>query len=150
MFVSAQYPKALPLLSVLVCTDRYSQAGVWLKHAECLHMLGDLEGAVISYSKVLSLASHHIDTRWGLLVVVCYCCQSLFTPRLQLATLYYQLGNPDDAIAVLEADPSGMEEEEAVDLNSGGETSTAIVSTPVKQPKAVSKKAKTSRPELQV
>lgn len=56
--------QALPLLSALVHTERYNQAAVWLKHAECLHTLHDLDGAAMSYSKVLSLAPHHTDTRY--------------------------------------------------------------------------------------
>ena len=63
---AAEYRAALPLLSALVGTSRYSQAGVWLKHAECQHMLNDLEGACMSYSKVLSLVPHHTDTRSAL------------------------------------------------------------------------------------
>ena len=63
-FFSDEYPKALPLLSALVHTDKYSQAGVWLKYAECQHMLNDLEAAASSYSKVISLAPNHTDTRW--------------------------------------------------------------------------------------
>ena len=63
VLVSGEYTKALPLLSALVGTSRYCQAGVWLKHAECQYMLNDLEGAVMSYSKVLSLAPYHTDTR---------------------------------------------------------------------------------------
>lgn len=67
--VAAEYTKALPLLAALVGTVRYCQAGVWLKHAECQHMLNDLEGAAMSYSKVLSLAPHHTDTRFACLTV---------------------------------------------------------------------------------
>ena len=58
------YSQAIPLLSALVQTTKYSQAGVWLKHAECQHMLNDPAAAAISYSKVISLAPHHIDSRY--------------------------------------------------------------------------------------
>ena len=51
-------------MSALVHTERYSQAGVWLKHAECLHMLGDMEAAAVSYSKVTALAPNHTETRY--------------------------------------------------------------------------------------
>lgn len=83
------YSQAIPLLSALVQTTKYSQAGVWLKHAECQHMLNDPAAAAISYSKVISLAPHHIDS------------------RLKLATLYVQLGLVEDALSVLESDPHG-------------------------------------------
>ena len=63
--VTDEYGKALPLLSALVQTDKYSQAGVWLKYAECQHMLNDLEAAAASYSKVITLAPNHTDTRFG-------------------------------------------------------------------------------------
>jgi len=51
------------VLSSLVRTEQYSQAGVWLKHGDCLHMLGELEEAVVSYNHVLSLSPGHTDTR---------------------------------------------------------------------------------------
>ncbi len=60
---TGEYIKALPLLTAMVGTSEYSQAGVWLKHAECQYMLNDLEGAAMSYSKVLSLAPTHTDSR---------------------------------------------------------------------------------------
>jgi general transcription factor 3C polypeptide 3 (transcription factor C subunit 4) len=78
--------QALPLLSALVHTHTYNQAGVWLRHAECLHTLQDLEAAAMSYSQVLSLAPHHTDT------------------RLVLATIYVQLGRVEDALALLESE----------------------------------------------
>ena len=105
--------RALPLLSALVHTQCYGQAGVWLKHAECLHTLQDLEGAAMSYSQVLNLAPHHTDTRyWSLtliptlLVLSClipppqtsssnHLCTtlllSLLPPQTSLATIYVQL-----------------------------------------------------------
>ena len=61
--LAGNYALALPLLATLVGTSSYSQAGVWLKHAECQYMLNDLEGAAVSYSKVLTLAPYHTDTR---------------------------------------------------------------------------------------
>lgn len=81
----AEYSKALPLLTSLTETKEFSQAGVWLKHAECLHMLHELEPAALSYSKVLSLAPHHTET------------------RMILASLYSQLGMTEDALALLDA-----------------------------------------------
>ena len=64
VFPSADYPKALPLLSALVGTSTYSQAGVWVKHATCQYVMNDLEGAAMSFSKVLSLAPGHTDSRY--------------------------------------------------------------------------------------
>ena len=58
-----EHSKALPLLSALVNTNKYSQAGVWLKYAECLQILNDLEGAAMAFSNVLVLAPHHTETR---------------------------------------------------------------------------------------
>ena len=40
-----EHSKVLPLLSSLIHTELFNQAGVWLKHAECLHALNDLEQA---------------------------------------------------------------------------------------------------------
>ena len=80
-----EYSKALSLLTLLVETENFSQAGVWLKHAECLHMLQELEQAAMSYVKVLSLAPHHTET------------------RMTLASLYSQLGMTEDALALLDA-----------------------------------------------
>ena len=82
---TAEYSKALPLLTLLTETHNFNQAGVWLKHAECHHMLNDLEQAALSYAKVLSLAPHHTET------------------RMTLASLYSQLGMTEDALALLVA-----------------------------------------------
>ena len=60
---TVEHSKALPLLSALVNTNKYSQAGVWLKYAECLQVLNDLEGAAMAFSNVLVLAPHHTETR---------------------------------------------------------------------------------------
>ena len=76
--------KALPLLSALVNTETFNQAEVWLKHAECLHALNELESAAMSYTRVLSLAPHHTET------------------RLTLASLYNQMGYMEDALALLD------------------------------------------------
>ena len=59
------------------------KAGVWLKHAECLHSLNQLESAAVSYAQVVALAPHHTNA------------------KLTLATIYGQLGRTDDALAVL-------------------------------------------------
>ncbi|XP_067298945.1 general transcription factor 3C polypeptide 3 [Pseudorasbora parva] len=79
-----EYNSALPLLSALVCSERYNLAVVWLRHAECLKALGHLEVAVKSYSKVVEMAPLHLDA------------------RLALSTLQQQLGRPNMALAALE------------------------------------------------
>ncbi|XP_016420806.1 general transcription factor 3C polypeptide 3-like [Sinocyclocheilus rhinocerous] len=79
-----EYKSALPLLSALVCSERYNLAVVWLRHAECLKALGHLEVAVKSYSKVVEMAPLHLDA------------------RLALSTLQQQLGRPNMALEALE------------------------------------------------
>ena len=96
------YSKALPLLSSLVRTDKFNQAGVWLKHAECHHMLHDMEAAALSYHRVLALAPRHTDT------------------RLTLATLYSQMGLTEDALALLDVPATEQEEEEEGEGGKGG------------------------------
>ncbi|XP_051982607.1 general transcription factor 3C polypeptide 3 [Xyrauchen texanus] len=78
-----EYNSALPLLSALVCSERYNLAVVWLRHAECLKALGHLEVAVKSYSKVVEMAPLHLDA------------------RLALSTLQQQLGRPNMALEAL-------------------------------------------------
>lgn len=79
-----EYISALPLLSALVCSERYNLAVVWLRHAECLKALGHLQVAVESYSKVVAMAPLHLEA------------------RLALSTLQQQLGKPDSALEALE------------------------------------------------
>lgn len=79
-----EYNSALPLLSALVCSERYNLAVVWLRHAECLKALGHLEVAVKSYSKVVEMAPLHLEA------------------RLALSTLQQQLGRPNMALEALE------------------------------------------------
>ncbi|KAG9349390.1 hypothetical protein JZ751_027833 [Albula glossodonta] len=79
-----EYSSALPLLSALVCSERYNLAVVWLRHAECLKALGHMEVAVKSYSKVVEMAPLHLEA------------------RLSLSTLQQQLGHPEQALKALE------------------------------------------------
>ena len=88
--IPVEYPKALPLLTLLTETNNFNQAGVWLKHGECLHMTQELEQAVISYARVLSLAPHHTET------------------RMTLASLYSQLGMTEEALELLDAGGCGL------------------------------------------
>uniref|UniRef100_A0A8D2Q360 General transcription factor IIIC subunit 3 n=1 Tax=Varanus komodoensis TaxID=61221 RepID=A0A8D2Q360_VARKO len=79
-----EYNSALPLLSSLVCSERYNLAVVWLRHAECLKALGYIERAAESYAKVVDLAPLHLDA------------------RISLSTLQQQLGRPEKALEALE------------------------------------------------
>ncbi|KAM9397692.1 general transcription factor 3C polypeptide 3 isoform 1-T1 [Salvelinus alpinus] len=79
-----EYNSALPLLSALVCSERYNLAVVWLRHAECLKALGHMEVAVTSYNKVVQMAPLHLEA------------------RLCLSTLQQQLGRPLCALKALE------------------------------------------------
>ncbi|TRZ00176.1 hypothetical protein DNTS_032255 [Danionella cerebrum] len=79
-----EYNSALPLLSALVCSERYNLAVVWLRHAECLKALCHLEVAVNSYNKVVEMAPLHLEA------------------RLALSTLQQQLGHPIMALQALE------------------------------------------------
>lgn len=104
-----EYASALPLLSVLVISEKYNLAVVWLRHAgrtnfhmlrvqfivmiwiyvylflECLKALGHMEMAAESYTKVVRMATLHLEA------------------RLSLATLQQQLGRPEDALKALES-----------------------------------------------
>ncbi|XP_033024750.1 general transcription factor 3C polypeptide 3 [Lacerta agilis] len=79
-----EYNSALPLLSSLVCSERYNLAVVWLRHAECLKALGYIDRAAESYGKVVDLAPLHLDA------------------RISLSTLQQQLGRPEKALEALE------------------------------------------------
>uniref|UniRef100_UPI00398E6898 general transcription factor 3C polypeptide 3 isoform X1 n=1 Tax=Pristiophorus japonicus TaxID=55135 RepID=UPI00398E6898 len=80
-----EYNSALPLLSALVCSERYNLAVVWLRHAECLKALGHMELAAESYAKVVAMAPLHLDA------------------RISLSTLQQQLGRPEKALEALES-----------------------------------------------
>uniref|UniRef100_A0A8C5S9J3 Ral transcription factor IIIC subunit 3 n=1 Tax=Laticauda laticaudata TaxID=8630 RepID=A0A8C5S9J3_LATLA len=79
-----KYDLALPLLSSLVCSERYNLAVVWLRHAECLKALGYIDRAAESYAKVVDLTPLHLDA------------------RISLSTLQQQLGRPEKALEALE------------------------------------------------
>ncbi|OCT86295.1 hypothetical protein XELAEV_18019987mg [Xenopus laevis] len=81
---AGEYNSALPLLSALVCSEKYNLAVVWLRHADCLKALGHMEKAAESYSKVVDMAPLHLDA------------------RISLSTLQQQLGQPEKALEALE------------------------------------------------
>ncbi|XP_069471822.1 general transcription factor 3C polypeptide 3 isoform X2 [Ambystoma mexicanum] len=79
-----EYNSALPLLSALVCSERYNLPVVWLRHAECLKALGHMELSAESYGKVVEMAPLHLDA------------------RISLSTLQQQLDQPERALEALE------------------------------------------------
>ncbi|KAM8933598.1 general transcription factor 3C polypeptide 3 isoform 2-T2 [Pelodytes ibericus] len=79
-----EYNSALPLLSALVCSEKYNLAVVWLRHSDCLKALGHMEQAAESYSKVVDMAPLHLDA------------------RISLSTLQQQLGQPEKALEALD------------------------------------------------
>ena len=46
---------------------------MWLKYADSLQVLNDLEGAAMAFSKVLALAPHHTETRSSVQVKLHHC-----------------------------------------------------------------------------
>ncbi|KAJ7323395.1 General transcription factor IIIC, polypeptide 3 [Desmophyllum pertusum] len=82
--------EALEILDMLIETENYCLAGVWLKKGECLNSLGRSEEAALAYAQVVSLAPNHLDA------------------RLILASLHQQLGRPNQALDVL-SDHRGRE-----------------------------------------
>lgn len=77
------YDEALPILNMLLGSNKYNMAGIWLRKGECLHSLGRLEEAITAYTQVVHLAPNHLDA------------------RLILASLYQQVGRPNQALDVL-------------------------------------------------
>lgn len=63
---SGHYKQAEQLLKMLVKTQNYNLAAVWLRYGQCLNILGDVHGAVQAYAKVVELAPTHIGARMSL------------------------------------------------------------------------------------
>ncbi|XP_062578498.1 general transcription factor 3C polypeptide 3-like [Saccostrea cucullata] len=82
------YAEAKPILQRLVCSENYNLAAVWLRLAECLNSLGDLERAEEAYSKVVEMAPSHIGA------------------RMSLSTLQQHLGKHEEALKALHRDES--------------------------------------------
>ena len=59
------------------------QPMVWLRYAECLSALQDIQGSVAAYENVVKVVPNH------------------FAACVSLSALYQQLGRPDDAVKVL-------------------------------------------------
>ncbi|EDO31296.1 predicted protein [Nematostella vectensis] len=80
---NSNYEEALPIFDILVTTEKYNQAGVWLNKAQSLISLGRLEEAAAACTQVVSLAPSHLEA------------------RVQLSSLLQQLGRHDKAIEIL-------------------------------------------------
>nr|XP_006815709.1 PREDICTED: general transcription factor 3C polypeptide 3-like [Saccoglossus kowalevskii] len=95
------YKEAKPILALLVNSEKYNLAAVWLRYAECVNCLGELQLASVCYHKVIKLAPSHLEA------------------RLALSAIEQQLGHTDQALQVLSQDISETmetegEEEEVV------------------------------------
>ncbi|ESP05339.1 hypothetical protein LOTGIDRAFT_208362 [Lottia gigantea] len=77
------HESAIPILETLVKSTNFDKAAVWLRYAECLSSIGDLQGAVEAYTKVVDLAPAH------------------FGARVSLSALQQQLGKHDEAVEIL-------------------------------------------------
>ncbi|ESN94955.1 hypothetical protein HELRODRAFT_120372, partial [Helobdella robusta] len=78
------YAHAERLLKLLLNSQNYNLAAVWLRFAECLKFLNKSDEAILAFSKVVEMASDHIEA------------------RMCLSNLYQQLGRYDEAIYVLQ------------------------------------------------
>uniref|UniRef100_H2ZEG2 General transcription factor IIIC, polypeptide 3 n=1 Tax=Ciona savignyi TaxID=51511 RepID=H2ZEG2_CIOSA len=56
-----EHVQALVVLNLLVTSPNYSLAAVWLKHAECERICGNLEKSLKSYRQCVRLAPGHIE-----------------------------------------------------------------------------------------
>lgn len=61
----------------------FFQPAVWLKYAECLENLREIEAAVTAFTHVVDMAPSHVGA------------------RMSLAKLHQQLGKHDDALKAL-------------------------------------------------
>ena len=75
----------LLIYSSKIVNEKYLQAAVWLQYAECLNSLGELDEAARAFQQVLEQVPTHN------------------TARLALSAIQHQLGNPDEAISVLQS-----------------------------------------------
>ncbi|XP_071165996.1 general transcription factor 3C polypeptide 3-like [Mytilus edulis] len=77
------YKEAKGILEQLVASTNYSLAAVWLKFAECLDHLKDIDAAVTAFSHVVEMAPSHVGA------------------RMSLAMLHQQQGKHDEALRAL-------------------------------------------------
>ncbi|XP_077981936.1 general transcription factor 3C polypeptide 3-like [Glandiceps talaboti] len=83
---TGQYQEAKPILATLVNSHKYNLAAVWLRYAECVNSLGEVQLASHCYSKVIDLAPSHLEA------------------RLALSAIQQQLGHTDEALKILSQD----------------------------------------------
>ena len=81
-----RHKDALPLLEILVNSENYSLAAVWLRLAECLKACGKLEESINAYNQVVEQAPQQVDV------------------RVTLATMLTALRRDEQAINVLTQD----------------------------------------------
>uniref|UniRef100_A0A2H1VB16 DNA ligase 4 n=1 Tax=Spodoptera frugiperda TaxID=7108 RepID=A0A2H1VB16_SPOFR len=67
---TGQHELAIQLLEPLVKNNSFDLGAVWLKHAECLYMLGRETDAINSFYKVLIHAPQHPDARRKLYAIL--------------------------------------------------------------------------------
>ncbi|XP_067129558.1 general transcription factor 3C polypeptide 3 [Centruroides vittatus] len=61
-----EYAHAIPILSLLVNSQNYNMAAVWLRYGECLNAVNEKEKATEVYKKVVEMAPCHIGARFSL------------------------------------------------------------------------------------
>lgn len=87
-FMAVQgYEFALQLLKLLIESEKFSLAAVFLRYADCLRLMGDIDQAVDSYRQVVQMAPQHLDA------------------RLTLSALLKQRNQHAEALQALEQDP---------------------------------------------
>ncbi|ELU03270.1 hypothetical protein CAPTEDRAFT_162722 [Capitella teleta] len=92
---AGSYKEAQPILAKLVKSKNYCDlAAVWLRYGECLNSIGDLNGAVHAYKRVVVLAPGHLSA------------------RVSLSALQQQLGRPEEALAALNQAPQSRSDDD--------------------------------------
>ncbi|XP_078494320.1 general transcription factor 3C polypeptide 3 [Ciona intestinalis] len=88
-----EHEEALKVLNLLVTSPDYSLAAVWLKHAECERLCGNLERALKSYKQCVRLAPGHVEAHIK------------FAESLKLANKYSEANKTLEEADSYEADP---------------------------------------------
>ena len=70
-WVHRKISASILIIFIMVC-NLFRQAGMWLKHGSCLHQVGDLEDAAISYAAVLISVPQYTEARLKLVEVHVY------------------------------------------------------------------------------
>ncbi|XP_013421709.1 general transcription factor 3C polypeptide 3 [Lingula anatina] len=85
---------AKSILNKLVHSEKYNLPAVWLRYAECLSALGELQMAADAYKHVVEQAPSH------------------YSARVSLSNIQQQLGKPEEALKALSQDDESFTEEE--------------------------------------